>query len=143
MNTENPFTIALEESPPPEDVLVVHSGLEAYNRRRAEAGTFAALTVMLRNADGSVAGGLLGGTFWGWLHIDILWLHRDARGQGLGARMLALAEEEARRRGCHHVFLDTMSFQARPFYEKQGYTVWGELEDFPVGHTRVFLKKAL
>ena len=143
MNAEIPFTFALEDSPPAEDVRAVHSGLEAYNQQHAPTSAYAPLTVMLRNPDGTVAGGLLGGIYWGWLHVDILWLHERARGSGLGTRMLQLAEDEARRRGCHHVSLDTMSFQALPFYLKQGYTVWGTLEDFPVGHSRVFLKKAL
>jgi len=66
-----------------------------------------------------------------------------ARGQGLGRRLIGLAEDEARRRGCRHAYLDTTSFQARPFYEKLGYRLWGQLEDFPQGHTRYFLQKAL
>ena len=143
MNSETPYQLALEAAPPPEDVQAVHSGLDAHNQRHAPTGPYQKLTVMLRDADGSVAGGLLGGTYWGWLHVDILWVHERARGQGLGQRMLALAEAEARQRGCHHVSLDTMSFQALPFYLKQGYSVWGELDDFPIGHKRHFLQKAL
>ncbi len=143
MTTEVPFRIALEENPSPDDVLAVQLGLEAYNRLHAPPANLTPLTFLLRHADGRLAGGLLAGTFRGWLHIDILWLDESARGQGLGTRILRLAEDEARRRGCHHVFLDTMSFQALPFYLKHGYTVWGELEDFPVGHTRHFLKKSL
>jgi len=54
-----------------------------------------------------------------------------------------MAEEEARRRGCHSVHLDTLSFQALPFYQKHGYAVFGALENHPVGHTRYFLKKKL
>jgi GNAT superfamily N-acetyltransferase len=143
MDERQKFQLALEDAPRPEDVDVIHSGLQAYNLRRAVPSDYSALTVMVRDADGAVAGGLLGGTFWGWLHVDILWLHERARGQGLGRRLLRLAEDEARRRGCHHVFLDTMSFQALPFYLKQGYSVWGELPDFPIGHTRHFVQKAL
>lgn len=53
------------------------------------------------------------------------------------------AEAEAVRRGCHHALLDTFDFQARPFYERLGYRVWGELADFPAGHTWFYLSKAL
>jgi GNAT superfamily N-acetyltransferase len=143
MSIEIPYQLTLETAPTPEDVQVVHSGLDAHNQRHAPTGPYMKLTVMLRDADGTVAGGLLGGTYWGWLHVDILWVHEQARGQGLGQRMLALAEEEGRRRQCHHIFVDTMSFQALPFYLKQGYSVWGELNDFPTGHKRHFLQKAL
>jgi GNAT superfamily N-acetyltransferase len=142
MSADEQFRMALEDAPP-EDVRAVHDGLEVYNQHFAPPSNYKPLTVMLRGTDGAVAGALLGGTYWGWLHVDILWLHERARRQGLGARMLALAEGEARRRGCQHVFLDTMSFQALPFYLKQGYAVWGKLDDFPVGHARHFLKKAL
>jgi hypothetical protein len=41
------------------------------------------------------------------------------------------------------VHLDTMSFQALPFYQKQGYTVFGILEDLPEGHRRYYLRKDL
>jgi hypothetical protein len=39
------------------------------------------------------------------------------------------------------LWLDTFSFQARPFYEKLGYEVFGQLEDYPRGHSRYFLQK--
>jgi GNAT superfamily N-acetyltransferase len=85
----------------------------------------------------------VGGTYWGWLYVEILWLDARARGRGLGARLMAMAEQEAQRRGCRGAHLDTMSFQALPFYERMGYTVFGVLEDLPPGHRRYFLKKKL
>jgi hypothetical protein len=39
--------------------------------------------------------------------------------------------------------LETLSFQARGFYERYGYSVFGELDDFPPGHRKYFLKKNL
>jgi GNAT superfamily N-acetyltransferase len=56
---------------------------------------------------------------------------------------MAAAEEEARRRGCHHALLDTFDFQARSLYERLGYEVFGTLDDFPRGHQRFFMRKAL
>ncbi len=142
--TAQPYSIALEDSPAEADVRAVHVGLDAYNtQQNAPPVGYWQLTVFLRAADGRLAGGLLGGTYWGWLHVEIFWLHEAARGQDYGTRMLALAEQEALRRGCHHVYLDTVSFQALPFYLKQGYSVWGELKDFPAGYTRHFLQKRL
>jgi hypothetical protein len=55
---------------------------------------------------------------------------------------MAAAETEGRRRGCSAVWLDTFEFQARPFYEKLGYRLFGTL-DFPAGFKRFFLQKAL
>lgn len=68
---------------------------------------------------------------------------RKRSGEGLGTRLLALAEEEGIKRGCISAYLDSMSFQAPDFYLKRGYEIWGELEDFPVGHRRTFLQKKL
>ena len=56
---------------------------------------------------------------------------------------MQLAEGEAKRRGCHGAHLDTLSSQALPFYQKLGYTVFGQIDDLPVGHARYYLKKSL
>jgi GNAT superfamily N-acetyltransferase len=85
----------------------------------------------------------LGNTYWGWLYISILWLAESLRGQGVGGRLLDMAEQEALDRGCRHAHVDTLDFQALPFYEKHGYAVWGTLNDLPPGHSRYFLKKDL
>ena len=82
------------------------------------------LNLIEYDADGSIIGGLLGGTYWGWMYIDILWVREDHRRQGIGSRLLTEAEKEAMRRGCHHVHVDTMSWQAPMFYQKYGYEIW-------------------
>jgi GNAT superfamily N-acetyltransferase len=138
-----PFALALEESPRPEDLRYIEAGLSAYNRQYAPEDGHRTLNIFLRAADQTLAGGLLGDTYWGWLYVRVLWLDERVRRQGLGEQLLQAAEQEALRRGCRHAHLDTMSFQALPFYEKQGYTVFGVLEDLPAGHSRIFLQKKL
>jgi GNAT superfamily N-acetyltransferase len=51
------------------------------------------------------------------------------------------AEIFARERGCIGMWLDTFEFQARGFYEKLGFEVFGTIEDHPVGMNRYFMKK--
>jgi GNAT superfamily N-acetyltransferase len=97
--------------------------------------------VRLHDADKQLVGGLSGTLTWGWLFIETLWVHRNQRGQGSGKLILTRAENHAVENGCHSAWLDT--FQSRAFYEAQGYGVFGTLEDYPVGQTRAFLKKAL
>ena len=101
------------------------------------------LNLIEYDADGNIIGGLLGGTYWGWMYIDILWVREDHRRQGVGSRLLTEAEKEAMRRGCHHVHVDTMSWQAPAFYQKHGYEVIGVLPDIPRGNQKYLLMKAL
>ena len=78
---------------------------------------------------------------WGWLYVSHLWIDEPMRGQGLGAALLARSEELGRQYGMHGAHLTTASFQARGFYEKQGYTVFGELPGMPPGETMFYMKK--
>lgn len=99
------------------------------------------LALALRERDGTLRGGVYGATMWKWLMIDGLWIAPDLRGQGLGARLLAAAEAVAIQRGCLGASLGTFDFQARAFYERQGYRAFGQLPDFPVGHSHFQLAK--
>ncbi len=135
--------ITIEDSPNPQDAKAIRDGLVAYNLRYAPDDRHRHFAIFARDAEEKLVGGLLGETYWNWLYIEIFWLEESLRQQGLGTEMLNAAEAEALRRGCQHAHLDTFDFQARPFYENHGYTVFGVLEDLPPGHTRYFLKKDL
>ena len=139
------YTITLTDQPDPADTKFIEDGLATYNLQFAPPYGTQRLVVLLRDDNGKLTGGLLGLTWWGWLRIDILWLDEALRGQDWGTRLMEIAENEAIRRGCRHAFLDTMSFQALPFYLKLGYTVFGELDDLPtgLGHKMHFLQKPL
>jgi GNAT superfamily N-acetyltransferase len=122
--------------------LVTH-GLHDFNLKRLGRSFGPAdFELYARDEAGKVVGGMLGHPA-SWLYIDYLWLQDDQRGSGLGSQLIALAEDEARRRGCIGLFLYTYSFQAPGFYEKQGFERMGVLEDCPPGHQRIYLKKHL
>ena len=97
--------------------------------------------LVLRDAADRLVGGVCCILYWDWLFVDDLWIDDVLRGQGLGRELMARAEAHAAERGCHSVWLDT--FQARGFYEKLGYEVFGGLDDYPTGQSRWFLKKRL
>jgi GNAT superfamily N-acetyltransferase len=140
--TEN-YTLTLDESANSDDVQTIRDGLTTYNLQFVPDAQYLPLNIFLRDTDGRVVGGLIGNTYWGWLYVSLFWLDESARRDGNGSRMLAMAEQEALRRGCHHAHLDTLDFQAPAFYEKLGYTLWGTLEDLPLGHQRYFYQKEL
>ncbi|WP_422036814.1 GNAT family N-acetyltransferase [Roseibium sp.] len=96
---------------------------------------------------GKLLGGLTAGTSYHWLLIKTLWVDDSVRGAGLGARLVELAEHEARRLGCHAAWLDTSSPDAHRFYQKLGYEDFGILgnlrgQSLP-DHRRWFMKKDL
>lgn len=97
----------------------------------------------LRGDGDEIMGGLLGQIWGGWLHINILWVAHPARGKGHASDMLERAEAYARERGCRGIHLETFSFQARPLYERLGYHVFSQIDDYPPGHTYFYLKKML
>ena len=117
--------------------------LKQFNRRRAGDPQLEPLTVVTYDADGMLAGGLVGEFYWRWLHVDLLWVATPQRGRGLGTRLLQCAEHEARARDCLGVYLDSFDFQAPGFYGKLGYRVFGVLDDYPPGSRQTYFAKRL
>src|SRR5437879_8611800 len=94
-------------------------------------------------ATNGVLGGITGRTSLGLLFIDLVFLPDNLRGDGLGSRILKLAEDEGRRRGCRAAMLYTISFQAPGFYARHGWRVFGEIACDPPGTSRIFMTKSL
>ena len=101
------------------------------------------LCVFARDDAAAIIGGLTGRTYWRYLDIAFLWVDEKCRGRGLATQLMCAAESEARNRGCQHVFLDTLSFQALAFYQKLGYTEFGRLSGFSGKHDRYCLASRL
>ena len=119
----------------------VVNGVDNHNIAVTGQSAYYPVQYFLRSADDEVLGGLLGQIWGGWLHVRFVWVAPPARGKGHAAAMVTMAEDYARKRGCHAAHLETFSFQARPLYEKLGYAVFGQLDGYPPGHTHFFLKK--
>ena len=131
------------ETPNGADMGVVIKQLTAFNASKADGETPDYLFIAVRDEAGAIQGGLVGGTYLGWLSVQAVSIDESLRGQGIGRRIMKLAEDEAVRRGCPRVFLETLSFQALPFYEKLGYVVHSKLDGFPIGGARYALTKML
>jgi len=137
------YRMELTDHPDDADYTVIGFGIRDFNERHAGPTRRRPLCLFLHAPDESVVGGLVGSTYYDWFYVDLLWVKEGLRGQGHGQRLLTAAEQEAVRRGAKGAFLDTFSFQAPGFYLENGYEVFGELHDFPEGHTRFYFKKVL
>ncbi|HYW52216.1 MAG TPA: GNAT family N-acetyltransferase [Gemmatimonadaceae bacterium] len=135
--------VEVEPVPDDESTASILAGLRAFNDRYVERSEPAQFNIVLRDHADTVVGGCVCEVKWHWLFVDLLWVSDDFRGAGHGTALLRAAEHEARRRGCTRAHLDTISFQARPFYESLGWRHFGTLEDYPPGHTRFYLQKDL
>jgi GNAT superfamily N-acetyltransferase len=121
-----------------EVISFVREALGRYNVAATRDTFYSPLAILLRDE----RDGAFGDVWGGWLELTFLRVAEPLRGQGYGARLLRAAEDEARTQGCRGVFSSTFSFQARPFYERLGYEVFGELPDYPAGHSFHFMKRA-
>ena len=138
--------LTIRKTTKPEDEEFVKAQLIQYNLMAAPpVQSYISIPVnfVLESEEGNISGGLLGKLYRGCLFIDILWVSEDIRGLGYGAKLLQQAEWVAKNQGCNFVHLDTFSFQAPNFYEKQGYEIFGVLDSYSSGIKRYFLKKDL
>lgn len=132
-----------DDSPPREELETFFEILRSYNRSKVGPSGYQKLVLLLKDDEGKVVGGLEAHTYFKWMFIENLAVAESVRKSGWGTKLLEAAHEEARRRGCGNSWLDTFEFQALPFYEKLGYTVFGALDEFPPGYKRYFLTRAL
>lgn len=80
---------------------------------------------------------------WNILFVSVIFVDEDYRDQGLGSVLLNKVESEAKTLGVKLSHLDTFDFQAKEFYLKHGYEVFGTLDDCPEGHKRYYMRKLL
>lgn len=113
-----------------------------YNDRAAGPSGYEPVAILLRDPQaGTIVGGLWGQLAYDWLFVELLVVAEPLRGLGHGSKLLREAERIAVSRDAVGVWLDTYSFQARGFYEKLGYALFGELPDHPRGGARYFMRK--
>ncbi|MBB4145294.1 GNAT family N-acetyltransferase [Rhizobium rhizoryzae] len=139
MNTK----LVVTDKPEPNELGAIGENLSAFNDADVGPSERRTLAILVRDEAGALKAGINGYTGWGWLFTQWLWVDESLRGQGMAGRMLQAAEDEARARGCHSAWIDTFNPVAEKAYTRQGYEVFGELPDFPIGRTRKFLKKKL
>jgi ribosomal protein S18 acetylase RimI-like enzyme len=133
----------LNFNPNEDEIKFIVESLDEYNFHLVEKDNHQLLNIVKYDENNHIIGGLIGGTYWGWMYVDRLWIKENYRKKGLGSELLEEAEKEAMRRGCCFVHLDTMSFHALGFYRKHHYKVKAVIKDIPKGHKKYIMIKKL
>ncbi|MGH8037658.1 MAG: GNAT family N-acetyltransferase [Stenotrophomonas sp.] len=126
-----------------EEINGVCQALQAFNHPYIGNAEALPIYLIARTPYGAVAGGILADVALGWLEIHVLWVEPSLRSTGLGKSLLQSCERQALALNAHSSRLDTFDWQAEAFYLRNGYTCFGRLADYPVGHERVFMCKRL
>lgn len=119
----------------------IRDPLVAYNLARFGESDKRDLNITIRDDGNTVTGGLVGYTGRGWLYVQLLFVPETMRGRGTAAKLLAMAEEEARKRGCMGAYIDTMNPDALRTYERYGFTRIGSLGPLSSGQSITWLEK--
>ncbi|HWA90978.1 MAG TPA: GNAT family N-acetyltransferase [Rhizomicrobium sp.] len=133
----------LEEDADDEVLKGVMAGMRAFNAAAVPGLQSHKIAAAIRDADGALHGGVIGRLAGDSVYMEVVWNDDAVRGTGLGRQTMRLVEDRARALGAREAWLYTMSFQAKPFYEKLGYRQFAELSWLGGKHARHFMRKDL
>lgn len=143
MTVDSPL-IAFTDAPEASELATIRRQLDRFNAEACGIDDQRPLAIVVKDpATHEVMGGLTGRTSRSVLFIDMFILPESLRGTGLGSKLLQMAEEEGRQRGCHTALLHTNTFQAPAFYKKHGWREYGIFPCDPPGCSRIFFTKNL
>ena len=142
-NKKDTYEIIVDHAPSSADNDVVREGLIAFNEHVTGEPRDKEFSVFLKNDSGKICGGIQVFLDTESVYIDALWVEGNLQKQGYGTKLLATAEGEAIKNGCIFSLVDTWDFQAEGFYLKNGYERIGELKNYWLGHSKIFLRKNL
>lgn len=126
-----------------EEARLVRNKLIEFNSKHIPDGRYEDVCLCVKDNKGEVIAGLNGSICWNWMEIDFLWVDESFRGQGLGKKLLEEAERQAAAEQCTFIQLNTFSFQAPGFYEKNGFAAIAVIENAPRDHKHYYFIKYL
>ncbi|MCJ8275105.1 MAG: GNAT family N-acetyltransferase [Psychrosphaera sp.] len=133
------MTIEVVENPDQSLLDFFTNKIAEYNWQNWEVSERKPLAVQMKNEQGEVIAGATARSFGDWLLLDYLWVSEELRGQNIGSKLLSQIEATGKSRGCVKCLLDTLDFQAKPFYERHGYEVQWTQEGYPKTGCKYFL----
>lgn len=141
------MNIEIEKSPSEKDKKALSQGIIDFNLQNVpeleSIKDEVKFHIFVRDDSNNILGGLRANCYWNTLHIELLWLSENCRGKGVGKKLIRKAESFAVENKCEKAFVETTSWQAKPFYEKLGFEHIATLNDRPKGYASHYLKKNL
>lgn len=143
VNLEPDYTFLLNNQVTQEYTTILNEKINRDLDKRLGPIPFKQVRLFARDGQDQIIGGLSGYIGWGWFYVSTLWVDERYRGQGLGRDLLTKGEENVLEFGVDKIFLGTTEFQARGFYEKNGYQVFATMDDLPPGYKNFMMRKNL
>jgi GNAT superfamily N-acetyltransferase len=137
------MNIEVVENPEQDLIEYLDKKIADFNWANWEVSERTPLAVQIKNAQGEVVAGAAGRTFGDWLLLNTLWVSDELRGQNIGSQILKEIEQAAKKRGCTQCLLDTLNFQAMPFYENHGYQTQWVQQGYPKTGCKYYMLKAV
>jgi N-acetylglutamate synthase-like GNAT family acetyltransferase len=141
------MNIEVATNPDEKDSKVISRGIIDFNKSEITAlepyEAEVKFSVFARNQEENITGGIKATCYWNTLHVELFWLSAECRGKGVGYELIKSAEKFAKENNCAKAFVETTSWQAKPFYEKMGYKLMATLNDRPKEHSSHYLTKDL
>lgn len=135
--------LTIEGEPNESDMKVLVEGMLTYHAGKGHPRKVDKCSILIKNNEDKLVGCVMVSFLWNGMEIGSLWVSESMRGQGLGQKLMEMAEAEGKKRGATFAYTNTFTWQAPGFYEKLGYKLYGKLEDFPVGNELSYYRKDL
>ncbi|WCR55988.1 GNAT family N-acetyltransferase [Rickettsia asembonensis] len=87
--------------------------------------------------------GISGVSFYGALFVDVIGVSENFREKRYGTLLMEKAENLAKERNYKFIYLITMDFEAKPFYEKLGYKIEFAMHGYKKDSIMYYLRKNL
>ena len=137
------MNIEVLDNPEQEIIDYLNKKIADFNWAHWEVSERSPLAVQIKNDQGEIIAGAAARSFGDWLLLDTLWVSDELRGQNIGSEIQEKIEASGKKRGCIKCLLDTLNFQAMPFYEKHGYKTQWVQQGYPKTGCKYFMVKEL
>lgn len=136
------MSLKITTTPTTNEINEIYEGLLTHNLQYIRMEQYTPLAVF-KEENGKKIGGITGDILGNWLRIRYLWVDKAYRGNNIGTELLQAMENTAKKKGAKYAEVDTFSFQALPFYQKQRFEIFGTLENYPISDKKYYLNKVL